>query len=185
VPPGPGNPQGNAFRAVATPLRREAEAQQLIDPLNARCWRIVNPEVLNAQGEPVAYRLVPGSNVLPFASPQADVMKRAGFMSKHLWITPWDAAERYPEGDYPNQHPTGDGLPVWTRANRPLENTNLVVWYSFGSHHIPRLEDWPVMSVERVGFALRPDGFFDQNASLDVPPPHHEGHHHHHEAGPA
>jgi primary-amine oxidase len=175
APPGPDNPHSNAFRAVATPLRRELEAQQLIDPLSARYWRVVNPDVLNAQGEPVAYRLVPGSNVLPFASPEADVMKRAGFMSKHLWVTPWDAAESYPEGDYPNQHPTGDGLPVWTRANRPIENTNLVIWYSFGNHHIPRLEDWPVMTAERVGFALRPDGFFDQNASLDVPPPHHEG----------
>jgi primary-amine oxidase len=35
----------------------------------------------------------------------------------------------------------------------------------------PRREDWPVMPVERVSFALKPFGFFDSNPSLDVPPP--------------
>jgi primary-amine oxidase len=38
-----------------------------------------------------------------------------------------------------------------------------------------RLEDWPVMPVERAGFALRPAGFFDRNPALDVPPPDHCG----------
>jgi primary-amine oxidase len=46
-----------------------------------------------------------------------------------------------------------------------------VLWYTLGSHHIPRPEDWPVMPVERAGFALRPFGFFDANPSLDVAPP--------------
>jgi primary-amine oxidase len=32
------------------------------------------------------------------------------------------------------------------------------------------MEDWPVMPVERAGFALRPAGFFDRNPALDVPP---------------
>ena len=32
-------------------------------------------------------------------------------------------------------------------------------------------EDWPVMPVERAGFALRPFGFFDANPALDVAPP--------------
>jgi primary-amine oxidase len=29
------------------------------------------------------------------------------------------------------------------------------------------------MSVERIGFMLKPDGFFDRNPALDVPPPKH------------
>ena len=43
------------------------------------------------------------------------------------------------------------------------------MWHTFGATHIPRLEDWPVMPVEHVGFALRPVGFFDRNPTLDVP----------------
>lgn len=170
VPAGPENPYGNAFRAVATQLRRESEAQQLIDPLTGRCWRFSNRHVRNAVGDPVAYKLVPGGNVLPFAAPESSVIARAGFMQRHLWVTPFAPRERYPAGDYPNQHPGGAGLPEWTREDRSLEGANLVAWYSFGSHHVPRVEDWPVMPVVRIGFSLLPDGFFDRNPALDVPP---------------
>ena len=52
----------------------------------------------------------------------------------------------------------------------PLENTDIVVWHSFGLTHVPRPEDWPVMPVEYCGFSLVPAGFFDKNPALDVPP---------------
>ncbi|HZS86806.1 MAG TPA: primary-amine oxidase [Chloroflexota bacterium] len=170
-PLGPENPYGGAFVTRATPLLCEAEAQQLIDPLSARRWRIANPAVLNAVGEPVAYTLLPGENVLPFLRPEAPLLRRVGHLAKHLWVTPFDPAERYPAGDYPNQHPGGAGLVEWTRANRSIEQTDVVVWYTFGSHHVSRPEDWPVMPVTRAGFMLKPDGFFDCNPALDVPPP--------------
>ena len=86
-------------------------------------------------------------------------------------MTPHDPRERYAAGDYPNQHPGGAGLPTYVKADRALENSELVLWYSFGSHHVARPEDWPVMSVVRTGFCLKPDGFFDGNAALDVAPP--------------
>ncbi len=170
APPGPENPYGNAFAARTTPLLRELEAQQCVDPLAARYWRIVNRDARNRLGEPVAYKLVPGKNILPFAQADADILRRAGFITKHLWVTPYETSERYPAGDYPNQHPGGAGLPEWTAANRSIAETDLVVWYTFGSHHIVRPEDWPVMPVVRAGFSLEPDGFFDRNPALDVPP---------------
>jgi primary-amine oxidase len=40
----------------------------------------------------------------------------------------------------------------------------------FGLTHIPRLEDWPVMPVERIGFMLMPHGFFNCSPAVDVPP---------------
>ena len=172
VPAGPDNPYGNAFRSCRTLLRTESQAQRLIDPLTARHWLVVNPGVTNALGQPVGYKLVPHGNVLPFADAGSSVMRRAGFMARHLWVTPFAAGERFPTGDYPNQHPGGAGLPEWTKADRPIENTDIVLWYTLGSHHIPRPEDWPVMPAERVSFALKPFGFFDANPSLDVPPPH-------------
>jgi primary-amine oxidase len=80
-------------------------------------------------------------------------------------VTRYDPAERYPAGDYPNQHAGGAGLPQWTAADRPLEAQDVVLWHTFGSTHLPRLEDWPVMPVESTGFTLRPVGFFDRNPS--------------------
>jgi primary-amine oxidase len=175
VPMGEENPYGNAFYVKTTPLRTEAEAQQSIDPLAARTWKIINPNVVNPlTGEPVGYQLMPGNNILPFADPRSSFLKRAGFTKHHLWVTPYSPAERYPAGEYPNQHPGGAGLPEWTRANRSIENTSLVVWYNVGVHHAARVEDWPVMPVAYAGFMLRPNGFFERSPALDVPPP--DGH---------
>ena len=145
----------------------------MIDPLRGRTWQVVNPSVTNRLGEPVAYRLVPHGNMSFMAAPEASVTKRAIFATKHLWVTPYDAAERHPAGDYPNQHSGGAGLPAWTSANRSIADTDVVLWYTLGCAHMVRAEDWPVMPVEYVGFTLQPSGFFDGNPALDVPAPMH------------
>jgi primary-amine oxidase len=175
VPWGEDNKAGNAFRTRRTLLGSEQQAQRMIDPLKARHWVVENPSSRNRFGEPVGYKLVPGANVVPFAQPDSQILQRARFMTRHLWVTPFDPAERYPAGDYPNQNPGPDGLPAWTLADRPVEDTDVVLWYTMGSHHIPRLEDWPVMPAEKIGFMLKPVGFFERNPALDVPPASGEG----------
>lgn len=170
-PKGLTNPHGNAFFAKETQLMREYEAQQVINPFTGRYWKVINPQVTNALGQPVGYKLVPGENILPFSHPDFPARKRAAFMTKHLWVTPFHPEERFPAGEYPNQHRGGAGLPAWTAANRSLVNTNLVLWYTMGAHHVPRPEDWPVMPVTSLSFQLKPVGFFDRNPALDVPPP--------------
>ena len=91
-------------------------------------------------------------------------------MYHHLWVTANRADERYPAGDYPYQHAGGAGLPEWTSADREIENTDVVLWHVFGTNHIPRAEDWPVMPVERTGFHLKPSGFFARSPAIDVAP---------------
>ena len=178
-PLGPDNPHANAFYAEKTLLATESEAQRTVDPFTGRYWLIVNPSAYNYLGQPVSYKLMPGDNILPFAHTEASVSKRAGFTRKHLWVTPYHPDEMSPTGPYPNQHPGGDGLPKWTQANRSVEDTDIVIWYNFGSHHVPRPEDWPVMPVMYTGFKLMPVGFFDRNPALDVPPSHHANGHCH------
>jgi primary-amine oxidase len=170
VPLGPDNPHGNACYAQSTLLATEQQAQRLADPLRGRYWKIVNPAKINSLGQAAGYKLAPGENLLPFAHPDSAILKRAGFMTKHLWITPYSPDEKFPAGNYPNQHPGGEGLPQWTQANRSVEDTDLVVWYTFGHHHIPRPEDWPVMPTSYIGFMLKPVSFFEQNPAMDVPP---------------
>jgi primary-amine oxidase len=170
IPPGPGNPLGSAFRPVKRPLLRESEAQRVIDPLRGRHWLVANPGTRSELGHEPGYKLIPGSNVLAFSHPDAPITQRATFATKHLWVTPYQPDERFPAGDYPNQHPGGAGLPSWTKADRPIENTDVVLWYTLGTHHITRPEDWPVMPADRAGFTLKPAGFFDRNPALDVAP---------------
>ena len=35
-------------------------------------------------------------------------------------------------------------------------------------HHWPRPEDWPVQPVVYAGFHWMPDGFFDENPTMDI-----------------
>jgi primary-amine oxidase len=170
-PAGPENPLGNAFTAQASPLETEQEAQRVVDPTRSRTWKVVNPEVRNRLGEPVGYKLVPVSTPTLLASRESSVGRRAAFAARNLWVTPFAADERRAAGDYPNQHAGGDGLPRWTVADRPITDTDVVVWHTFGVTHIPRVEDYPVTPVESTGFLLAPVGFFDRNPALDVPPP--------------
>lgn len=167
---GPKNPHHNAFSARPTLLKSEKQARAQLDLRTARTWKVVNPGVKNVVGEPVGYKFLPGDNSFPMGSPEAWWRKRAGFVNYHVWVTPFSEGERFGAGDYPNQSRGGDGLIKWTEADRPIENTDVVLWYTFGHTHIPRPEDYPVMPTAYIGFTLKPNGFFDMNPANDVPP---------------
>ncbi|GMU78106.1 MAG: amine oxidase [Acidimicrobiia bacterium] len=171
VPPGPDNPWRNAFRPRVTRLDTELGAQRDMDAATSRSWRIVNEEVRNRLGQPVAYKLVPTmSTPTMLADPESSVGRRAGFARHNLWVTPYAPDERRAAGEFPNQSAGGEGLPAWTAADRSIVETDVVVWYTFGVTHFVRPEDWPVMPVEYTGFLLSPFGFFDRNPTLDLPP---------------
>jgi primary-amine oxidase len=164
------NPYENAFHLQATDLKTEKQALAQLNLETGRAWKIINPSVKNAMGVPVGYKFLPGDNAFPFASPNAWWRRRAGFVNHHIWVTPYQEDEKYAAGDYPNQSSGGDGLVKWTEADRPVANTDLVFWYTFGHTHIPRPEDYPVMPTAYIGFLLKPNGFFDENPANDVPP---------------
>ena len=170
-PMGPLNPHGAAYVTTETVLASESVAARDVDPLANRYWKVINRGRLNHVGKPVGWKLVASHPTGAMALPESVIGKRAGFMYHHLWVTPYNADERYPAGEYPFQHPGGAGLPEWTAQDRPLEDTDLVLWHVFGVNHVPRIEDWPVMPVERVGFHLKPSGFFRRSPAIDVAPP--------------
>lgn len=165
------HPYGAGFEATRQVLTHEADAKRRIDPAASRNWRIENPNVTNQLGKPVAYKLLPQASPTFFAGEDTVAGKRGGFARHNLWVTPYDDAEHYAgAGPFTNLHTGGVGLPAYTSKNRSIENTDVVVWHTFGVTHVPRPEDWPIMPVEYAGFMLVPSGFFDRNPALDVPP---------------
>jgi len=166
------NPTGAAFYSDKTQLETEQEAQELIDPLKGRYWQIENPTKTNSLDRPVGYRLVPGENVEACAQGASSVMERATFIDNHLWATPYHDEERFPAGDYPNQHKGGAGLPDWTEQDRSLDGEDIVLWYTLGVNHVDRPEDWPVLPAHLASFKLEPVNFFDESPAMDVPPEH-------------
>lgn len=171
-PVGPANPYAASFRAQSTLLASEKAAARDADPRAGRVWAVVNPNEVNALGQPTGYKIVPGADVAaPFASPDSSVMKRGGFIAHTLWATEYSPDELYASGDYINQNAEPNGLHRWVERDKPLENKDLVLWYNCATHHVPRPEEWPVMPVAHAGFWLKPSGFFIQNPAMDVPPP--------------
>ena len=160
----------NGFEARVTVLETELAARRDVDPARSRVWKVVNESSRNGLDQPVAYKLLPSATPTLLAGEGSVVRRRAAFATHNLWVTPWAEGERRAAGSWPNQHVGGAGLPEWTAADRPITDTDLVVWHTFGLTHLVRPEDWPVMPVERTGFWLVPVGFFDRNPALDVPP---------------
>ncbi|MEL6983239.1 MAG: primary-amine oxidase [Actinomycetota bacterium] len=170
LPPGPDNPVGTAFAARETVLTSEHEAMRTTNSSTSRYWRIQSEEATNRLDRPTAYRLLPSSTAIMFAAPESPHASRAGFAHHNLWVTPTSAEERYAAGPYPTQRNQGHGLPAYTEGDRPVTDTDVTLWHTFGLTHDVRVEDYPVMPTEYAGFLLVPDGFFDRNPALDVPP---------------
>lgn len=156
---------------VAEPetAKTEEQAKVRMNMEQPEVWRVVNPNVKNPLGYPVGYEVMGGDNAMSLLVPEDYPQKRAGFTDYHVWVTPYRENERYAAGDYPMQSKGGDGLPAWTKANRAIENTDIVLWYTIGFHHVPHAEDWPLLPTMWHEFELQPVNFFAHNPALDLP----------------
>ena len=156
----------HGLRSEEHTFQRELEAQRQVNLESHRMWRIESTERKNRLGQPTAYGLIPEDNTVPMEPPGSFVRERVGFVNHHLWVTPFAENELFAAGDYAYLGAHGDGLPKWTAANRPIQDTDVVLWYTLGVTHVPRPEDWPVMPVVKTGFKLMPLGFFGGNPAL-------------------
>jgi hypothetical protein len=155
----PGNPRRSVWVAKPEVAQKEEQAKLHMAMDHPETWRVVNSNVKNPLGVPVGYEIMPGDNAMSLLLPEDYPQRRAGFTDYQLWVTPYRENERYAAGDYPLQSKGGDGLPAWTSANRPIENTDIVLWYTMGFHHVPHSEDWPVMPTMWHEFELHPVNF--------------------------
>ncbi|OLP03428.1 tyramine oxidase [Mycolicibacterium porcinum] len=169
-PVSPDNPYGLSLVVHNQALRTEQEGKQDVSFATQRAWKVVNTNVVNGLGTHPSYKLVPTGAIPAMFDPSSPVVQRANVITHTLWVTPNRPDERWPAGEFVNQSVTDSGLGEWTKADRSIDNTDVVLWYVFGIHHITRPEDWPVMPVDVVSFWLKPFGFFDRNPALDVAP---------------
>lgn len=163
------NPALNQMIMEETALKSERRSARRLDLQAARHWLIVNTAARTPLGHHPSYILVPGPNALPYVTPTSMVGRRAGFLFNHFWATRYRAGEWFAAGPYPNQSTTDEGLSRWVANDEALANEDVVVWYTLGITHIPRPEEWPIMSTAHVGFRLIPGSFFTRNPALDVP----------------
>jgi primary-amine oxidase len=169
-PWGDDNPYGNVFDTRTRVLKRELDSPALANGETGRYWKVSNPNIQNSVGKAPGYKIVVMPSPVMLAQPESTVARRGGFAKKHIWVTAFDAGEKYASGDYPNVHAGGDGLPGYVKQNREIDNADVVLWHSFGHTHVCKPEDFPIMPVEYAGFTLKPNGFFASNIAMDLPP---------------
>ena len=163
------NPKGEMFLMTERRLTSEQKAIRDVSFSANRNWRVANTRTKNSLGQFTGYTLAPGAATPIFALPGSAPRRTAGFTEHQLWATPYAPDELYAGGEFQNLGRDWDGLSTYTKADRSLVDTDVVLWYTLGITHIPRPEDWPYMPAHRGSFRLIPTSFFARNPTLDVP----------------
>ncbi|KAI8379319.1 copper amine oxidase [Radiomyces spectabilis] len=167
----PRNEFGNGFFAKETILKDTLEGATNPNYESARFWKIINESRVHPYTRaPVGWKLVSHHQTPLFAQDDSIVGERAGFAKKALWVTPYDEKQMFAGGFYCNQSDGRDGVPVWAKERKPIDNRDIVLWFTFGITHLPRVEDFPVMPVDMCGFIMKPFNFFMANPGLDIAP---------------
>ncbi|PYI33369.1 amine oxidase catalytic domain-containing protein [Aspergillus indologenus CBS 114.80] len=162
------DPQGCAFRRTTTAITQPGGYD--LNLAASRTYRIINPNRTTAiSGEPVGYRLHASPSQMLLMGPETFNCRRGRFTTKPIWVTDYRDEELYAAGEFTNQSTDDTGLGVWSQRQQSVENRDLVLWHTFGTTHITRPEDFPVMPVEKMVVSLKPTSFFELNPSNDVP----------------
>lgn len=167
----PKNTFGNGFYSETTMFRDTHQAQAIPSYDTSRVWKIFNENRMHPYTKaPVAWKVTSMHQAPLMAQDDSVVGERAGFAKKTVWVTPYDEKQMFAGGFYCNQSDGSDGVEAWVKEKKDVSNTDVVLWFTFGITHLPRVEDFPVMPVEYCGFKMQPCNFFIANPGLDIPP---------------
>lgn len=163
-------PRRSYLKASRKVAKTEKDAQiqlKLYDPSE---FHVINPSKKTRVGNPVGYKIVPGGTAASLLDHDDPPQKRGAFTNNQIWVTPYNRSEQWAGGLFVYQSQGEDTLAVWSDRDRPIENKDIVVWYTLGFHHIPCQEDFPIMPTVSASFALKPVNFFESNPILRIPP---------------
>lgn len=163
------NPAGIGYTTTRSIVEYETPIDT--DVTKARVFKIINESVLNPiTNTPVGYKLVPHYSQMLLAHPDSLHAKRSEFGSHAVWVTRYHDKELYASGKHTMQSAGGeDGINTMIQSRKEsVRNEDIVLWHTFGTTHNPRVEEWPVMPVEKMMVSLKPINFFSRNPALDV-----------------
>lgn len=164
------SPRRSYLKAIRSIAKTEKEAQiqlKLYDPSE---FHVINPTRKTRVGNPVGYKVVPAGQAASLLDHDDPPQKRGAFTNNQIWVTPYNRSEEWAGGLFVYQSQGEDTLATWSERDRPIENKDIVVWYTLGFHHIPCQEDFPIMPTVSSSFDLKPVNFFESNPILRIPP---------------
>lgn len=147
----------------------ELDARYKISASTPRYFHIMNPARESYLGHRPGWMIHHGSVAYgPYDYENDPPMKRNAYIEYSVWATVYDPDQRYAGGKYAFQSDGTDTLATWVQADRPLMGEDIVIWFTAGFHHIPRMEDWPVMSTEWKTIHIMPHNFFATNPAMTL-----------------
>ncbi|KAL0331395.1 UNVERIFIED_CONTAM: Primary amine oxidase [Sesamum angustifolium] len=164
------SPRKSYMKVNKTVAKTEKEAQiklKLYDPSE---FHVINPNKKTKVGNPVGYKVVPAGTAASLLDPEDPPQKRSAFTNNQIWVTRYNKSEQWSGGLFAYQSHGEDTIQVWSDRDRPIENKDIVLWYTLGFHHVPCQEDFPIMPTVSSGFDLKPVNFFERNPVLRIAP---------------
>lgn len=173
------NPFGNAFYCDKRAFKTVKDSLTDFNGSTGTSWDLYNPSSINPySGKPASYKLVSTFCPRVLAKEGSLVQKRAPWSKHSVEVVPYKDdsygyGRIYPSGDHVCQW-SGEGnvgIRQWVGdGSDKIENTDIILFHSFGITHFPAPEDFPVMPTEIFGLMLRPRHFFKENPCLDIKP---------------
>lgn len=140
----------------------------------SRTWDIINPNKINPySGLPVSYKIVSTQTPRMMAKENSVPAKRAPWARHAMNVVKYEEDRLYPSGVHVSQNSceVPVGIKNWIgNGTDNIENTDVLVFHTFGISHVPAPEDFPLMPAEPITLLIRPRNFFTENPALDVPP---------------
>jgi primary-amine oxidase len=157
----PDGDNGEKARTQHTTLKEECGLDW--DAKKFTMLRVINTQMKNARGQPVSYDLMPlrSGSARHFGKDKQELCTQHDF-----WVTRANPKEM-----------SYQKVPEYVKDRQPIEDTDVVLWYSTPCHHEPRSEDGEVKNgsfdgathVMWCSVQLRPRNVFDR--SPFYPPP--------------
>ncbi|KZK75969.1 Primary amine oxidase precursor [Pseudovibrio sp. Ad13] len=162
-------PRRSLWTVKNTPVKSEMEGRFRLSSMKPKAFMVMNGNVDGYLGHKPAYMLHHGSvSYAPFDFENDAPFVRNRYIEYSVWNTAYDPNERYAGGALAMGSDGSDGLAEWVKQDRQLMNKDVVTWFTAGFHHVPRLEDWPVMSTEWKTIHIQPMNFFPRNPALTI-----------------
>lgn len=156
-PTGEIGPQSPIVNGTLTPLENPTTAEWT----DRRWWRVLAPDVLNADGHPISYQIdLERSDSFTFLEDH-EHGEDAGY---DVAFTNADDCQIFATV---NRESCGDGVPDFVQRSADDSLDDVVSWVAIGFHHVARDEDQSPMELHWQGFTLLPRDLTAQR--FDVP----------------